>query len=352
MLNYILRRLLLMIPTLIGMTLLLFLIVRFAPGLTSTAMLGRGSDAGLSSEQNRKAMQEALEKRMRLRDENGRPISLPMQYLLWLKDTLRGDLGESVQYHKPVSELIAERLPTTLALNLISTVFVYLLAIPGGMLAAARRGRTFDVWWSVFTLALYSLPVIWVGCMMLGFLSNPQFAGGFNVAGLHIDLGLPWFPSAGTHDVLTENMTFWQYVRDYMWHIFLPVICYTYGGLAFLTKLMRASILDNLLQDYARSARAKGLKGSTVMLRHIFRNSLIPLITVSAGILPGMLGGAVIIEQIFSIQGMGLLAYTAVLGRDLPIIQGVALVSSVLTLVSFLIVDLSYSLADPRVSYE
>lgn len=339
-----------MVPTLIGMTLLLFMVVRFAPGITARGMTGRGGE--MAGEQDRQAQQEALEKRLRMRDEQGNPISPPMQYFLWLGDTVTGNLGKSIQYNKDVSQLIKERLPVTLTLNLISAVVIYAIAIPGGMLAAARRGRWFDTAWSLLTLALYSLPVIWVGSMMLALLANPQFAKGFSLFGVHINLGLPWFPVAGLHDTQTSNMTALQYLRDYLWHVALPVICLTYGGFAYLTKQMRASILENLSQDYARTARAKGLNGITVVLRHVFRNSLLPIITIASSLLPAMLGGSVIVEQIFSIQGMGQLTYTATFGRDLPVIQGVAFVASLLTLVSLLIADLCYAIADPRVSYE
>jgi ABC-type dipeptide/oligopeptide/nickel transport system permease component len=349
-LTYILRRLLLMVPTLIGMSLLLFVVVRFAPGISARGMEGKGG--GMSGDQDRRAMQEALEKRLRMRDDEGKPISPPMQYLLWLGDTVRGDLGKSIQYNKDVSELIIERLPVTLTLNVISAFLVYLIAIPGGMLAAARRGRWFDSAWSLVTLALYSLPVIWIGSMMLGLLANAQFKDGFDLGFVRINLGLPWFPVAGLHDTRTDRMTSLQYLGDYFWHVTLPIICLTYGGFAYLSKQMRASVLENLALDYARTARAKGLKGSTVLWRHVFRNSLLPLITIASTILPAMLGGSVIVEQIFSIQGMGQLTYTATFGRDLPVIQGVAFVASLLTLISLLIADICYTFADPRVSYE
>ena len=147
-------------------------------------------------------------------------------------------------------------------------------------------------------------------------------------------------------------MTYFQSLGDYLWHIMLAVVCLSYGGFAYLSRQVQASMLDNMRQDYVRTARAKGLKNSTVMIRHVFRNSLLPLITISAGILPGMLGGSVIVEKIFSIHGMGLLGYSATFSRDLPVIQTVALIGSVLTLLSYLITDICYALADPRVSYD
>jgi ABC-type dipeptide/oligopeptide/nickel transport system permease component len=324
---YIVRRLLLMVPTLIGMTLLLFVIVRFAPGLTS--------GGGQTGEMARQAQKE-IEERMRKRLHLDKPLAV--QYVLWLKDTATGNLGESIQYNTPVSTLIRQRLPITMTLNLMATFLVYLIAIPGGMLAAARRGSGFDLGWSFVTLALFSLPTIWAGDMMLAFLANPDFVG--------------WFPVAGAHSTDTSWMTSARYAGDFLWHMALPVICLSYGGVAYLSKLQRASILENANQDFVRTAKAKGLPGLTIMLRHIFRNSLLPMITVFAGIIPGLLGGSIVVERIFSIKGMGDLVVTAVGARDLPIVQAVAVIGSVITLLSLLLADICYAIADPRVSYE
>src|SRR5271156_2990479 len=176
MLSYVLRRIVLMIPTLIGMTLVLFALVRFAPGLTGGAAFG-GAEGGSRGSQSRAAAELALKKRLHLVDAQGHTISIPMQYVYWLRDTLEGNLGDSVQYNTPVAELIKERLPVTLTMSLISTVLIYLIAIPGGMLASVRRGQMFDVWWSFLTLALFSLPLIWVGDLLLGFLANSRYLG-------------------------------------------------------------------------------------------------------------------------------------------------------------------------------
>jgi len=337
MLSYVLRRIVLMIPTLIGMTLVLFALVRFAPGLTGGAAFG-GAEGGSRGSQSRAAAELALKKRLHLVDAQGHTISIPMQYVYWLRDTLEGNLGDSVQYNTPVAELIKERLPVTLTMSLISTVLIYLIAIPGGMLASVRRGQMFDVWWSFLTLALFSLPLIWVGDLLLGFLANSRYLG--------------WFPAAGTHSTDTQWMTSFEYARDYVWHIVLPVICLSYASLAFVSKLQRAAMLDNLGLDYVRTARAKGLGPGTVITRHVFRNSLLPMITLAAGVIPGLLSGAVVVESIFSIKGMGDLMLTATLGRDLPIVQSVTLIVSVISVVCLLVTDICYMIADPRVSYE
>ncbi len=336
MLTYILRRLLLMIPTLIGMTFMLFAIVRFAPGLKTAGAAGMAN--GMMQSRQAQIQEERLTaERLHLVDKNGRPISLPMQYILWLKSTCEGHLGTSLEYNEPVLTLVEQRLPVTLTINLIAMIVIYLVAVPGGFLAAVYRDRLFDRAYGFAGIALYSLPSIWVGSMLLGFFANPEF---FN-----------WFPSAGLHATNTQSMSFLQYIGDYCYHITLPIVCSVYAGFAFLSKQVRGSILENLHQDYVRTARAKGLPGSTVMVRHVFRNSLLTLITLTGMSLPGLLGGSVIVEQIFSIDGMGRLAYTATLGRDIPVIQSLALIGSILTLLSYLAVDICYAIADPRVSY-
>ncbi|NNM85952.1 MAG: ABC transporter permease [Phycisphaerales bacterium] len=336
MLNYIIRRLLLMIPTLFIMSFMLFAIVRFAPGL---AHPGAGGTTGkLNSRQAQKEQELEIKRRLHLVDRFGHPISVPMQYWLWVRDIAEGHFGMSYQYDEPVLTLIAQRLPVTITLNLIATVIIYIIAVPGGMLAAVQRGRWFDRGFGFLTLALYSLPSIWVGSMLLGFLANPQF--------------LDWFPAAGIHTTDTSHMTYFQYLGDYCYHIALPLVCYVYGGFAVLSKQVRAAMLDNMRQDYVRTARAKGVGNWTLTVRHIFRNSLLPLITISAGVLPGLLAGSVIVEQIFSIRGMGALAYKATFGHDLPVLQMVGLVGGIIGLLADLITDLCYAVADPRVSYE
>ena len=336
MLSYIARRIVLMIPTLIGMTLLLFALVRFAPGLTGGAAFG--GDAGARGSAARAEAELALKKRLHLVDEQGHDIMLPMQYVYWLRDTLEGDLGQSVQYNTPVAQLIKERLPVTLMLNALSMLLVYLVAIPGGMLASVKRGKTFDVWWSFFTLALFSLPIIWVGDLLLGFLANARYLG--------------WFPAAGTHATDTQWMTSFGYAKDYIWHIVLPVICLSYSQLAYISKLERAAMLDNLGLDYVRTARAKGLGPAPVITRHVFRNSLLPMITLFGILVPTLLSGTVVVEWIFSIKGMGDLMVTATNGRDLPIVQSVTLIVSIISVICLLITDIAYVIADPRVSYE
>jgi ABC-type dipeptide/oligopeptide/nickel transport system permease component len=254
------------------------------------------------------------------------------------------NLGESFIRHRPVIDLIAEALPITLLMNLITVPFVYAISIITGIYAAKHRGKMLDVGLGTTFLALWSLPTMWVGVMLLGIFANKDM--------------WQWFPTGGLHDTQAAAMSFLPsdgqmgWLLDLGWHLVLPIICMTYGGFAFMSKLMRASVLENLSADYARTARAKGLGERVVLMRHVLSNSLLPLITVAAGILPGLLGGSVIIETIFSIDGMGKLVVDAIQMKDRELVMSNIFVISIISLLCILISDILYAVADPRVSYE
>jgi ABC-type dipeptide/oligopeptide/nickel transport system permease component len=250
--------------------------------------------------------------------------------------------------NRPVLDLVAEALPITLLLNALTVPFVFAGSILMGVYTARFRGQTLDVAIGTANLALWSVPTIWMGVMLIGFLASEQY--------------LKLFPTSGLESLRADSWTFlptrtelgWQrgYLLDVLWHLVLPVVCLTYSGFAFLTKLTRSAVLENLLADYARTARAKGLSEQVVLWRHVFRNSLLPLITVAASILPGLLVGSVIVETIFSIDGMGKLVVEAVQMRDRELVLSITLITGMLTLVSYLLMDICYAIADPRVSYE
>ncbi|MCE9590376.1 MAG: ABC transporter permease [Planctomycetes bacterium] len=357
MLNYILRRLLLMIPTLLGVTAVVFFIMALSPGGVGGQALSEG---GEMQAKERQAMREYYRKRY------GLDQPLLVQYGRWLnrvspigyrydgdgKSTGFGfkplDLGESMSKRRPVTDLYMEALPVTLLLNLVTTPIIYVLSILIGVYAARHRNSLFDVGSSTTMLGLNSIPENWAGIMLIGFFASTQF--------------WHWFPAGGLHDTLADQMAFLPrvgsagfergWLLDMLWHLALPLLVYTYGGFAFLSKLTRGSVLDSLNADYVRTARAKGVDERTLLFRHVFRNSLLPLITVAAGIIPGLLGGSVIIESIFSIPGMGKLAIDAVFSRDRELVLAGALVAGVIGLLSRLVSDIWYAVADPRVSYE
>jgi peptide/nickel transport system permease protein len=185
---------------------------------------------------------------------------------------------------------------------------------------------------------LWSLPSMWVGQMLIGYFCGPTFKN--------------WFPPAGLSSNYAEQLAFFPWLADRVWHLVLPVFCLTYSGFAYLTKQVRAGMLDNLKADYVRTARAKGLSNWVVIFRHAFRNSIIPVITIVATLLPAMLGGSVIIESIFSVPGMGLLAFEAVTTRDYNVVMAVATIGGVLNLIGLLLGDIAYAAVDPRINFE
>lgn len=359
MLNYIIRRLLLMIPTLIGITALVFGVMAAAPGGIGAAL--RASAGNLRQEQRQEI--EAY-----LKKQYGLDKPPYQQYLRWLnnvspvglKDAGAGwprrwrigfkipNLGQSWIRRQPVLDIFETALPITLLLNVVTIPIIYAVSITAGIFAARRRGGVFDVVSGTAFIALWSIPTMCAGVLLLGFLASKDY----------------WqcFPTGGLHSTLSESMPFlphhfqggWTqgWLLDEAWHLVLPVFCLTYGGFAFLAKLMRSSILENLSADFARTARAKGLKENVVLFRHVLRNSILPLITVAATVLPGLIGGAVIVETIFSINGMGKLMVDSIFVKDQDVVMAETLVVGVVTLLSLLVGDICYALADPRVSYE
>lgn len=329
MTTYIIRRLLLMIPTLVGITIMVFAISRIAPGDPVSLSMGPGGQMDAERAAN------VREARMKL---YGLDKPVPVQYAKWLLRVVRFDFGDSLKHHRPVIDIIKERFPITLTLNLIAFFLIYLISLPLGVLAAVRHRRFFDRASSVMLFMLWALPSMWVGQMLIGYLCGPAF--------------LNWFPPAGLSSNNAEILPFFPWLMDRMWHLTLPVFCLTYSGFAYLTKQVRAGMLDNLRADYVRTARAKGLSNWTVVVKHAFRNSVIPVITIMATIIPAMLGGSVIIEQIFSIPGMGLLAFEAVTTRDYNVVMAVATIGGLLNLVGLLFGDIAYAIVDPRISFE
>ena len=266
--------------------------------------------------------------------------------IVWL-DT--PDLGVAFSKNRPVADLILTALPVTLLLNLCAFPVIYLVAIPTGLLAATRRGSWFDVFSGVLYLALYSIPTVLAGVFAIGFLANKEYLGAFPVSGLHA-------PDADTFTFLPmrDAAGNWQFgwLVDMLWHIALPVLCLVYGGFAVLSKQTRAAMLDNFNADYVRTAKAKGVPRKDVIMRHVFRNSLLPLITMFVTIFPATLAGSVVIERIFSVPGMGSLILEAIDLRDREIILANTFMVACVNLVALLIADVLYAIADPRVSYE
>jgi peptide/nickel transport system permease protein len=369
---YLLKRLLLMLPTLLGITFLTYAIVRLAPGDPIEAMI-----FSQTGDINPKVMKENADRiRQRLglieyhylRDAVDREYGAPEEqgtgarvlragavavdkvygiflgYGRWMGHLFQGDFGESIKYRTSAGsrnplDLIVERIPVTFTLNVIAEAVIFLIAIPAGLAAARHQGKWFDWGSSLVLLGLWSIPVILAGTVLLGFLG----VGG---------LGWQVFPVAGLHTPGYETFSLGRYVTDLLWHAGLPVACLVYGGLAYLAKLGRASLLENLRADYVRTARAKGLPEGRVVYHHALRNSLLPMITTMVLILPGLIGGSVIVETLFSIQGTGLLYIGAARAYDLSILMTETLLYGFLTLFFLVVGDMLYAWADPRIRYE
>jgi peptide/nickel transport system permease protein len=306
-----------MIPTLLGITVMVFAISRAAPGDPVSLSMGPGGQMDAQRAADVRKVRMAL---------YGLDKPIHIQYLTWLKRTVKLDFGDSIKHHRPVIDLVKERLPITLVLNLISLVAVYIISIPLGIYTAVRQGKFFDRASSVVLFMLWSLPSMWAGQMLIGYFCGPTFKN--------------WFPPAGLSSNFADSLPFFPWLGDRLWHLVLPVICLSYAELAYLIKQVRAGMLDNLRADYVRTARAKGLDNLTVVFRHAFRNSVIPIITIMATLLPAMIGGSVIIESIFSIPGMGRLAFEAITTRDYNIVMAVATIAGFLNLAGLLLADI------------
>jgi peptide/nickel transport system permease protein len=329
--SYLLKRLLLMIPTLLGISLISFVIIQLAPGDPAELRMG-------SAEQQIGNQQLAEQIIQETRALYGLDQPLHIQYWRWLKRILTLDFGASLRDHRPISEKLKERLPVSIKLSGISLILAYLISIPLGIYSATHQYSIGDRITTVVLFALYSLPNFWIATMAIVYLGGGDF---WNV-----------FPVYGLQSIGAENWTLWQRIQDQAWHLILPITCMTYYTFAVLSRYMRAGMLEVIRQDFIRTARAKGLSERVVVYRHALRNSLIPIVTLMADLLPALIGGSIVVETIFTIPGMGQLSFESVLNRDYPLIMAIFTFSALLTLVGILLADLLYTIVDPRIAYE
>ena len=329
MTTYIIRRLLLLIPTLFGITLITFLLIRLAPGNAALLKGGMGENGG-----------HAMTAEVRAQTIKLYELDKPWYeaYASWVGRTLRLDLGESFVDHRPVTEKLAERLPLTLTLAGSALIFSYALAIPLGIFAALRRGRVEDRSISFAVFVLYSIPSFAAALFLIFFVAGGDY--------------LNLLPMYGANSIEAPEMGYFHWFWDRMVHMILPVTCLTYASLASISRYSRVSMLEALGQDFVRTARAKGLPNRLVVFRHALRNALIPIITIFALELPGIISGAVIIESIFSLPGMGQLMFQSLDAKDTPVIMGITFMAAIVTLISYLIADILYVVVDPRITFE
>jgi peptide/nickel transport system permease protein len=337
LLGYSLRRLLLMIPTFVVINFVGFAIIHLAPGDPVELLLSGGLASGQAGISTQK-LADAERAKAELRHQLGLDRPIPVQYAHWLADFATGDFGRSLKDQQPVWDKVSARLPVTVGIDLLALFITYLLAVPLGIYSAVRPGTRLDQFLTVTLFALYSVPSFWIGVLLIVF-----FCGGDFFA---------WFPPAGLHAVEYDPSWPWpRSLADLLHHLALPLFVTTLGSYTELSRYLRSSMLDNARQDFVRTARAKGVAEPVVILKHILRNSLIPMVTIVAGILPGLIGGSVLIESIFSIPGLGQLGYASVLARDYPVILALFGASVALTLIGILVADLLLALVDPRITF-
>ena len=313
--RYLIRRLIQSIPTFFGVTLIVFALINAVPG---------GPGAELALDPTIKPEDLA-----RIRTSMGLDKPVPERYFLYLSDLLRGDLGTSLnQRGVRVSAMIGDRLPKTLLLTGTALLIALLIAVPLGVFSAVKQYSWFDNISTVLSTAGVAVPSFWLGIMMI----------------LLFSVSLRWFPVGGVQTLGVDTD-----VRDIIWHLAMPATALAFISIATWSRYIRASMLEVIRQDFIRTARSKGLRDRFVIFRHALRNALIPFVTLLGLSLPTLVGGALIIERIFSWPGIGRLAFDAASQRDYPVIMGVVIMSSILVIAGNLAADITYGFLDPRI---
>jgi microcin C transport system permease protein len=335
--DYFIRRFLLIPPTLLGVTMIVFLITRFVPGGPMEQVLAemrQASDgAGGGGIGGEMALTEDMLEQLRARYGFDKPWYTA--YWIWLKDVCTGDFGTSFRYHEPVWDVIKERLPVSIYYGLVTLVLTYLISIPLGIYKAVRHNKLADSVSSVFVFTGYAVPNYVLGALLLVFAAAKT----------------GWFPMGGFMSYDFEDKTLMGKAWDIVHHSVLPLCCYLVGSFAFVTFLMKNHLMDNLAADYVRTAVAKGVSFKDAVRKHAFRNSLIPIATNLGHQITFLIAGSFLIETIFDIDGFGLIGFNSVVDRDYPVVMGVLLLTALLTLLGNILSDVMVALVDPRVRF-
>lgn len=334
-----------MIPTLFGITILSFVIINLAPGSPVEQKLqqirmggamssGSGTGAGGGARSESGVSEEVLEA---LKKQYGFDKPLLVRYGIWIKNISTLDFGDSFKYEEPVIRLIISKFPVSIMFGITSFILTYLICIPLGVWKAIRNGSPFDRSTSFVLFVMYSIPPLMLGILLLTFFASSSHFDLFPIGGLYSD----------NYDELTLSGRIWDRIH----HAILPLVCYMIGSFTFLTMLMKNSLLDVIKMDYVRTAKAKGLSDKVVYMKHALRNALIPIVTGMSGILGLFFSGSIIIENLFGLDGMGLLSLTAANSRDYNVLMGLIFIQSLLFLASRLLTDILYVIVDPRIDF-
>jgi len=334
MFNYIIKRLLALIPILIGVAVIVFLIVHLIPGDPAQTMLGE------------RATDQALE---RLREQMGLNDPLPVQFWRYVKDLLQGDLGRSIMSNNPVSTELAQRFPATLELSFFAIMFAVFVGVPAGIFASINQNSWFDNLSMLIALMGVSMPIFWLGLMFIWLFAVEL---GWFPPSSRIGVGLEFSPITNLYVVDSILQFNFAALKDVLHHLVLPAVALGTIPMAIIARMTRSSMLEVLKKDYIRTAYAKGLKRKIVIFKHALKNAMVPIITVVGLQFGVLLGGAVMTETIFSWPGLGKYLVDAIYARDFPIVQGGILFFAGVFVIVNLIVDLSYALVDPRIQYE
>ncbi|MHB9155073.1 MAG: ABC transporter permease [Endomicrobiales bacterium] len=322
MATYIFKRILSMVPMLLGITLMTFGVMHLAPGKPSDVMTDMNARISAQSREKLAALY-------------GLDKPWHAQYGQWLSRLARLDFGDSFRDGRPAIRKIAERLPASLLLNFLSLLLIVSLALPIGMYSAVKQNSLFDRGMTVFVFLGFSVPTFWLALLLM----------------ILFGLKLGVLPISGLHSLNYQELSLAGKMGDLAQHLALPVFISAFTGLAGLSRYTRSSMLEVLRQDYIRTAYAKGLPASTVICKHAARNALLPVVTILGLSLPALIGGGFIFETIFAYPGMGRLGYEAIMARDYPVVMAVGTIAAVLTLLGNLLADITYAWVDPRIRY-
>ena len=337
---YFIRRFLLIVPTFLGITVAVFVIMQFVPGGPVERRIMQiqmaSQSGGIAGARGAQTLPEDAIAQIRAYYGFDKPIHI--RYIQWLWKVLHLDLGTSYIYQDPVWDVIRSRFPVSIFLGLTGFLLSYIICIPLGVLKAVRHGSKFDVVSSALVFMGYSVPGWALGTALLVLFGGGSFWSVFPLGGFRPD---NW-----------EYLSAWGKISGQLQHMFLPVVCYMIGSFATLTILSKNSLMENLGQDYVRTAFAKGLDERRVIFKHALRNSLIPLVTGLGNVISLILAGSFLIERVFNIDGMGYLGYTAILQRDYPVALGILVIDSLLMLVGNILSDIIYATVDPRIRFK
>jgi microcin C transport system permease protein len=343
MLVYLVKRLLAILPTLFGITLVVFVIINLAPGspieqklqqIRFGAMGGEGGAAGSGTHRTQGVSNEVVEA---LKKQYGFDKPVHQRYFIWLGNLVRFDFGQSFKYEEPVTDVIWRKMPVSILFGLTSFILTYLVCIPLGVMKAVHNGSRFDVVTSTILFITYSIPAFMLAILLIVFLGGGSFFDLFPIAGL-------------TSDDFDELSLIGK-ALDVAHHAFLPLLCYMIGSFTTLTILVKNSVLEEIRKDYVRTARAKGLPDRATIYKHALRNALIPVATGFGHFISLFFAGSLLLEQVFNLDGVGRLGYQAVLARDYNVLMGLLVIESFLFLVGNILSDLIYVVIDPRIDF-